>query len=164
MIAGKLVDSRSRPITRFVHRAALGWRPVVPDHSTLGQANSRSSGRSAPSGSMRVDSEDVLSSDFVELYNPQPLPVDLGGFYVTDTPRASPTGTASAAESPRAKATLFTADGHAGPGHLDFRPPAVTCSACSMPRSTDRRGALRSVTSTSRRTHPTRDGIRLFLA
>ncbi len=62
------------------------WHLTVP---TLGQANI-----SHPLGDPRtvkinewLASEAVLfASDFIELFNPHPLPVDLGGFYITDTP------------------------------------------------------------------------------
>ncbi len=66
------------------------WRLTVP---TLGETNV-----SHPLGDPRtvkinewLASEAVLfTADFIELYNPHPLPVDLGGFYITDTPQTEP--------------------------------------------------------------------------
>lgn len=66
------------------------WHLTVP---TFGEANI-----AHPLGDPRtvkinewLASEAVLfTSDFVEFYNPHPLPVDLGGFYITDTPETEP--------------------------------------------------------------------------
>ncbi len=99
------------------------WHLTVP---TLGQPN-----LSSPLGDPRkvrvnewlASGEVLFDSDFVELYNPNPLPVDLGGFYLTDTPETEPTlyrirplsfigGEAHIA---------FTADDRAGPGYLGFK-------------------------------------------
>jgi hypothetical protein len=99
------------------------WSLTIP---TLGQANIP-----YPVGDPRtlrinewLASQDVLfPSDFIELYNPQPLPVDLGGFYLTDTPEGEPEWnrltplTFIAAEG----YAVFIADSETRPGHLDFR-------------------------------------------
>ncbi|MCX5672267.1 MAG: lamin tail domain-containing protein, partial [Planctomycetota bacterium] len=88
----------------------------------------------------------VRGSDFVELYNPAPLPVDLGGLYLTDNPEANPHQVWVHQQNPLLPApyaipplsfidggvvqnglkigayTVFTADGDTGAGgnHVDF--------------------------------------------
>ena len=102
---------------------AGSWHLTVP---TFGQAN-----LSYPLGDPRVvrinewlASDEVLfDSDFVELHNPHALPVDLGGFYLTDTPETEP-----ALDQLRPLSfiagggyAVFTADDQPGPGHLRFK-------------------------------------------
>jgi hypothetical protein len=99
------------------------WRLTVP---TFGSANV-----ACPLGDPRtirisewLASEEVLfDADFIELYNPHPSPVDLGGFCLTD-----------ATEYPAFAPTLgpltfiagqgflvLTADGKTAPGHAGFK-------------------------------------------
>jgi hypothetical protein len=125
---GKLVDSVEfgAQLPDFsIGRVGAGdrWSLTIP---TPGQANIP-----YPLGDPRtirinewLACQDVLfPSDFIELYNPQPLPVDLGGFYLTDTPEGEPDRdrltplTFIAGEG----YTVFIADSETHPGHLDFR-------------------------------------------
>ncbi len=99
------------------------WHLTVP---TLGQPNI-----SHPLGDSRavrinewLATHDVLfTSDFVELYNPDLLPVDLGGFYLTDTPETEPDRHRLPPLSfvPGGGYTVFAADDHVKPGHLGFK-------------------------------------------
>ncbi len=99
------------------------WHLTVP---TLGQTNI-----SHPLGDPRavrinewLATEEVLfTSDFIELYNPDPLPVDLGGFYLTDTPETEPDRHRLPLLSfvPGGGYTVFKADDHVKPGHLGFK-------------------------------------------
>jgi len=70
-----------------------------------------------------ADGQVLFESDFVELYNPQPLPVDVGGFFVTDTPATAPSRHRLRPLTflPAEGYAAFTADGQTGPGHLNFR-------------------------------------------
>jgi hypothetical protein len=67
----------------------------------------------------------AYGSDFVELYNPEPLPVLLSGLYLTDNPIGWPTQhlVAPLTYAPPQGVTLFKADGNAnaGPDHLSFK-------------------------------------------
>jgi hypothetical protein len=64
-----------------------------------------------------------FESDFIELYNPHLVPVDLGGLFLTDVPATEP------GRHPLGPLTFiapegyvaFTADGRTEPGHLRFR-------------------------------------------
>ena len=99
------------------------WHLTVP---TLGQAN-----LPEPLGDPRtvrinewLAAEEVLfPSDFIELYNPQPLPVDLGNFYLTDTPESEPDRhhLRPLTFVPGNGYVVFDADDRVGPGHLGFK-------------------------------------------
>ena len=66
--------------------------------------------RRGPDQRMAGERKVLFESDFIELYNPDPLPVDLGEFYLTDTPSVDP-GPASA-QAPE----LHRGQGIRGPG------------------------------------------------
>lgn len=99
------------------------WHLATP---TLGQAN-----LSHPLGDPRtvrinewLAGEAILFElDFIELYNPHPLPVDLGGFYLTDTPETEPDLHRLAPLSFVAAGgyAVFTADDKFDPGHTGFK-------------------------------------------
>ncbi len=99
------------------------WHLTVP---TLGEANV-----SHPLGDPRtvrinewLASEAVLfTADFVELYNPHPLPVDLGGFYITDTPQTEPDRHRLGPLNfiPADGYLVLAADDKIDPGHLGFK-------------------------------------------
>ncbi len=63
-------------------------------------------------------------NDFVEIYNPDTLPIAIGGFYFTDDPATEPTKSQVPALSflPASSYTAFTADGITtnGADHLNF--------------------------------------------
>lgn len=101
------------------------WGLTYP---TFGSAN-----RVAETGTVNVvrinewlaSGDNAYPDDFIELHNPQPLPVDLGGLYLTDNPIGAPT---------RHRITplsfiegrgylAFTADGNPDRGaiHVDFK-------------------------------------------
>ncbi len=99
------------------------WQLTVP---TFGQANVPQS--LGDPGAIRINewlaSEKVLfESDFIELYNPDPLPVAVGGFYLTDLSSVNP--------GPRRLRPLsfiagqgyvaLAADDGIDPGHLGFK-------------------------------------------
>jgi hypothetical protein len=102
---------------------AGAWGLTVP---TLGQPNA-----AVPLGDPRAvrinewlaGSEVLLSSDFVELYNPGADPVDLGGMYLTDSPMLQ--GCAYRMRPLSFLAGhgygLFWADDSNEPGHVNFR-------------------------------------------
>jgi hypothetical protein len=99
------------------------WHLTVP---TFGKANI-----AYPLGDSRtvkinewLASEAVLfGSDFIELYNPHPLPVDLGGFYLSDTPETEPNMCALRPLSFIAGAgyAVLAADDGTAPSHLGFK-------------------------------------------
>ncbi|MHC4435618.1 MAG: lamin tail domain-containing protein, partial [Planctomycetota bacterium] len=70
-----------------------------------------------------ASAEVLFDDDFVELYNPHDLPVDLSSLYITDNPVTQPDkhhlGPLSFIAG-RGFAVL-TADGRSEPGHVDFR-------------------------------------------
>jgi hypothetical protein len=99
------------------------WSLTTP---TFGRANTPQP--LGEPGAIRINewlaSEKVLfESDFIELYNPDPLPVDVGEFYLTDTPSVDP-------GRHRLRPLSFiggegylvlAADDGANPGHLGFK-------------------------------------------
>jgi hypothetical protein len=125
---GALLDSLSfgLQITDLsIGRLADGtWALTQP---TFGAAN-----RSAPTGdprALRINEwlalgDGLQADDFIELYNPQSLPVALGGLYLSDEPTGWPDRHSIAALSftPGLGYQRFLADGDksAGADHLDF--------------------------------------------
>lgn len=101
------------------------WGACLP---TFGNAN-----RAQPVGepaALRINewlaAESALfTDDFIELYNPEPLPVNLGGLFLTDTPDGLLTRHEIAALTfiPAGGFIVFKADGNsaAGPEHLNFK-------------------------------------------
>ncbi|MCL5280075.1 MAG: lamin tail domain-containing protein, partial [Planctomycetes bacterium] len=67
-------------------------------------------------------SEVLLGSDFIELYNPDPSPVDLGGMYLTDNPATQPRKHVIRPLSfiPGGGYGVFWADDSNDPGHVNF--------------------------------------------
>lgn len=95
---------------------------------TLGSANVRA--RLGDQARLRINewlaaAAVANASDFVELYNPEPLPVLLSGLYLTDNVIGWPTQHRVTPLSyiPARGVTVFQADGNAtaGPDHLDFK-------------------------------------------
>jgi len=86
---------------KSIARLADGsWSLATP---TFGAVNASGVNVGAPNSPLRTGNPAALKinewlaneevsrgSDFVELYNPDPLPVDLGGLYLTDNPNALP--------------------------------------------------------------------------
>ena len=72
-----------------------------------------------------ADGKVLFTDDFVELYNPDPLPVALGGLFLTDNPVTQPAKHEIAPLSFIAGGgyAVFAADdnGSDGPNHLDFK-------------------------------------------
>ncbi len=72
-----------------------------------------------------ADARWLATGDFVELFNPGSLPVNLGGAFLTDTPQGWPDRSAIRPLSfiGANSYLVFLADGNpaAGPGHLDFK-------------------------------------------
>ncbi len=126
--AGELIDSvefGSQIPDLSIGRAGPGdlWRLTVP---TFGRANVPQP--LGDSGKVRINewlaSERVLfESDFIELYNPDPLPVAVGEFYLTDAASVDP---GRRRLRPLSFITgggyvVFAADDGADPGHLGFK-------------------------------------------
>jgi len=67
----------------------------------------------------------LAPDDFIELYNPEPAPMALGGLFLTDVPESLPTRHEIAALSfiPAGGFVAFKADGNtgSGPEHLNFK-------------------------------------------
>ena len=70
-----------------------------------------------------ADEEVLFAEDFVELYNPQELPVDLSNLYLTDNPVTQPAKQKLGPLSfiPPNGYAVFVADDVNVPGHLDFK-------------------------------------------
>lgn len=126
--AGVLVDSvtfgAQLPDLSAGRVGPLGlWHLTTP---TFGRANL--SHPLGDPGTVRINewlaSEKVLfGSDFIELYNPDPLPVDLGEFYLTDTPSVEPGRHRLRPLSFVAGRgyMVLAADDGVDPGHLGFK-------------------------------------------
>jgi hypothetical protein len=99
------------------------WRLTVP---TIGQANI-----AQPVGDPRTlrinewfaNGEVLFNDDFIELFNPHILPVNLSGLYLTDNPETQPDkyqlGPLSFIGGQ--DFAVFRADSRDRPGHVDFR-------------------------------------------
>jgi hypothetical protein len=70
-----------------------------------------------------ANGEVLFDDDFVELYNPQPVPVELSELYLTDDPVSRPAKQYLGPLSfvPPNGYAVFIADGDSEPGHLDFQ-------------------------------------------
>ena len=70
-----------------------------------------------------ANEEVLFDEDFVELYNIEPLPVELSDLYLTDDPVTRPAKQRLGPLSfiPPNGYSVFIADDHNEPGHLDFR-------------------------------------------
>jgi hypothetical protein len=70
-----------------------------------------------------ANEEVLFDEDFVELYNPEPVPVELSDLYLTDDPVNRPDKQCLGPLSfvPSYGYTVFIADDHDAPGHLDFQ-------------------------------------------
>ncbi|MCF7976397.1 MAG: lamin tail domain-containing protein [Phycisphaerae bacterium] len=99
------------------------WRVTDP---TPGQANTPGSlgnPRKVTLNEWLASPGDTSPEDFIELYNPSPRPVNLGGFYLTDNPLGQP---AQAVLPPFTLVAgndmlLLIPDGSTAPGHLPFK-------------------------------------------
>jgi len=126
--AGNLVDSVAfgLQINNYsIGRVGYGrpWRLCTP---TFGGANIP-----APLGDRRMlkinewlaSGQVLFEDDFIELYNPHPAPVALGGLYLTDNPLAQPDKHRIATLSfiPPAGYAVLLADGTNRPGSVNFR-------------------------------------------
>jgi CotH kinase protein/Lamin Tail Domain/Right handed beta helix region len=99
------------------------WRLTVP---TFGQANV-----AVPLGdpsTLKInewlaDGRILFEDDFIELYNPQPSPVDLSNLYLTDNPATQPRKCLLGPLSFIAgqNFAVLQADDHSRPGHLNFK-------------------------------------------
>ena len=125
---GKLVDSvEFGPQLPDLSIGRVGpagqWRPTQP---TLGRPNVAAvlgDSRTIKINEWLAGSEVLFSSDFIELYNPHPSPVDVGGMILTDDPVAKPSQDTVRAPSLIAGQGygVFWADDTNEPGHADFR-------------------------------------------
>ncbi len=99
------------------------WRLTVP---SFGQANlpmPLGDPRAVKINEWLATGEVLFPTDFAELYNPSPLPVDLGGFYISDAPETEPARCRLAPLTFIAGEgyLVFAADDRTDPGHLGFR-------------------------------------------
>jgi hypothetical protein len=109
-----------------IGRAADGqWRLTIP---TFGQANIAQilgNPSTLKINEWLADGDVYRSTDFIEIYNPHPMPVDMGGMFLTDDPVAEPNRHQIAPLSfvPGAGYVIFIADSDEedGPDHLNFR-------------------------------------------
>jgi hypothetical protein len=126
--AGVLLDSvvfgRQLPDLSIGRVGPLGqWRLTVP---TFGQANIAyplGDSRTVKINEWLASSDVLFASDFIELYNPHPDPVDLGGMVLTDNPATQPRKHEIRPLSFIAGHGygVFWADDSSEPGHVIFR-------------------------------------------
>ncbi|MCX5643405.1 MAG: lamin tail domain-containing protein, partial [Phycisphaerae bacterium] len=98
------------------------WRLTVP---TFGQANVAyplGDSRTVKINEWLAGSDVLFASDFIEIYNPNPDPVDLGGMYLTDNPATQPRKQEIRPLSFVAGRGygVFWADGTDAPSHVNF--------------------------------------------
>ncbi len=127
--SGRLIDRIAfgpQIADRSIGRLAGGaWGLTMP---TIGGTNVAQ--RTGHFGGLKInewlaDGVTPFADDFIELFNPEPLPVALGGLFLTDNPLGAPNLHEIAALSfiPAGGFVVFTADGETdnGPEHLNFR-------------------------------------------
>jgi hypothetical protein len=127
-VDGALVDSvefgaqlADLSVGRFTREGA--WRLAVP---TFGQANipyPLGDPRGLKVNEWLASGEERHKSDFIELFNPGPDPVDLGGMYLTDNPvtQAGKHEIGPLTFVAGGGYATFLADDSNDPGHVDFR-------------------------------------------
>lgn len=105
--------------------ASGAWALTVPTFSGANTAQSLGNARGVKLNEWLAASVPPTTQDYIEIYNPDPLPVALGGLFLTDEPLGWPNRHRIAALSFVAGGgyTVFIADGAAGlgPDHLNFR-------------------------------------------
>ncbi len=111
---------------RSVGRLADGqWALGLPTIGTANQAAPIGDPRALRINEWLTDGLPLALDDFVEIYNPQTLPVAMGGLYLTDNPVGLPAQhrIASLSFLPGYSFFAFKADGNvtSGPEHLNFR-------------------------------------------
>ena len=99
------------------------WRLTVPTFGQVNVACPLGDPRTVRINEWLASSEVLFASDFIELYNPNRDPVDVGDMYLTDNPLSQPRKHAIRPLSFIAGHGYgaFWADDSNEPGHLDFR-------------------------------------------
>ncbi|PYK32158.1 MAG: hypothetical protein DME57_00875, partial [Verrucomicrobia bacterium] len=124
---GRLVDSVAfgpQLTDLSIGRLADGtWALTQPTFGAANIAARTGDVRGVKINEWLADEFTAASDDFIELFNPHPLPVDLGGCFLSDSPFGDPT------RSPITPLSFiggggflaFVADGKDDPGHADFK-------------------------------------------
>jgi hypothetical protein len=99
------------------------WRLTIPTFGKANEAQPLGDSSKVKINEWLACSQVLFNNDFVELYNPEPLPVDIGGLYLTDAPAAPPLKHVLPPLSFIAANgfAAFTADSKQGPGNVDFK-------------------------------------------
>ena len=121
---------------------SVTWGPQLNDYSiaraldgswTIGVPTFGAANKIAPTGDIHgvrinewlADAATLFANDFVELYNPSTLPVDIGGCYLTDNPAEYPNKSLIQPLTfiSNSGYISFKADGDTaqGPDHVDFK-------------------------------------------
>ncbi|MCU0915536.1 MAG: lamin tail domain-containing protein [Planctomycetes bacterium] len=126
--AGVLLDSvRFGPQVPDLALGRIGpsgqWSLTTPTFGRANIAQPRGDARALKINEWLAGSEVLFSDDFIELFNPQVHPVDLGGMILTDDPTSKPPQDALPALSFVAGRghVAFWADDSNEPGHVNFR-------------------------------------------
>jgi len=113
----------NRSIGRVGHHRE--WTLTNPTFGMLNQGIELGDPKTLVINEWLAHSDIVFADDFIELYNPDPLPVMLGGLYLTDDPVSEPNKHEIAPLSfiPGSGYVVFISDGWAenGANHTDFR-------------------------------------------
>jgi hypothetical protein len=131
----RLFDSADQPIdvVSFGHQLAdlsmgrfgdaQGWRLCLPTLGASNQLQPTGDSTQVRINEWLANSEAPLASDFIELFNPNAWPVDIGNYYVTDAPIGRPDKfRLPPASFIKARGFLvLLPDGQSRPGHLDFK-------------------------------------------
>jgi len=125
---GALVDSVTfgpQLLDLSVGRRVDGtWGLCQPTFGSVNLSKPASDGRALRINEWLAAGPAIAPDDFVELYNPDPVPAAMGGLYLTDAPDGSPTRHPIAPLSfiPASGYFAFKADGstNSGPEHLNF--------------------------------------------
>jgi hypothetical protein len=100
-----------------------GWRLTVPTLGTANVAHPLGSPDTLEINEWLADGEVLFTDGFIELYNPDGDPVDMGGIYLTNSPETPPVLNRVGPLSFVAGSgyAVFQADQSNVPGHVDFR-------------------------------------------
>ena len=123
---GALVDSVSfgaQLPDLSIGRIGGSWRLSTPSFGSDNVAVAVGDPDSLVINELLAEGNGAFPDDFVEIYNPEPLPVDFGGLYLTNDPAtAGMFQTVPLSFVPAGELLVFIADANAtaGPDHLNF--------------------------------------------
>jgi hypothetical protein len=124
-IADQVAFGPQLPDLSIGRRADGAWGLTRPTFGSANVAHPASDARALKINEWLASPGGLIRDDFLELYNPLPVPADFGGAYLTDAPQHAPTRHRMAPLSFVAAngfvALLADGNTNQGPNHLNFK-------------------------------------------